>query len=340
MKSWRWHLLLAFSLMTPKAFSEQNAPANQQDGLENNRLARTTGHEALAAYAEGSYERALELFTRAHALAHSPVFCLYQARAEMHLGRLLEARSRYDLCLQETTDSKQPSAWTRALENAAKERAELAQRIPRVTFEFAGEFSYPLTLTVNGQDESTLLGQETHELNPGSYLLCITDERGSRVEKLVTLKDGELDHTETFSFATIVAEDPNQKTRHNTASSTGDRRKTALNQGAFVSLMLGGTAAVLGGVTFGLALQKAGAVKKTCEDSVCPPSSQADADKARQWAHLSTTFFITSGVALGAGFTLWLLDRETHRTVRTSELGVQSLGLRAQPRGVELVGKF
>jgi tetratricopeptide (TPR) repeat protein len=88
--------------------------------------ARRLGLRGLSAYGKSDYEKALLLFQKAEATAHSPVFQLYIARCYLALSRSEEARALlYELSEQET-DEADPEAWIRARAQAKSELAELS----------------------------------------------------------------------------------------------------------------------------------------------------------------------------------------------------------------------
>ena len=54
--------------------------------------ARAAATQGQAAYEKKNWAEALDLFTRAESLVHSPVHLLYKARALVQLGQLVKAR--------------------------------------------------------------------------------------------------------------------------------------------------------------------------------------------------------------------------------------------------------
>jgi hypothetical protein len=87
--------------------------------------ARDLGRAGLDAYGQGDFARALDLFQKAEALAHSPVFQLYAARSLRELGKLDEARAEFETILATTPSEGAPEAWLRARSSAEDELAAL-----------------------------------------------------------------------------------------------------------------------------------------------------------------------------------------------------------------------
>lgn len=100
---------------------EQEGSATQADAER----ARDLGHAGLNAYGQGDFERALDLFHEAEALAHSPVFRLYAARCLLALERTEEGRAELEAILATTPSEGVPDAWLRARRSAEDELAAL-----------------------------------------------------------------------------------------------------------------------------------------------------------------------------------------------------------------------
>jgi hypothetical protein len=115
-----------------------SAPAvtRAEDGgpptLDRNAEAVRRGQEGIEAFAAGDLEAASRAFADAEALAHSPVFLLYQARVRVQAGALEEALDLYARVLTETLSEGAPDAWRVAAAQAKTEaddvRARLAAR--------------------------------------------------------------------------------------------------------------------------------------------------------------------------------------------------------------------
>src|SRR6188768_2893736 len=99
--------------------------------------ARAAATQGQAAYEKKHWAEALDLFTRAESLVHSPVHLLYKARALVQLGQLVKARETYLSLTREESTSSSPAV-LKAREDAAKEVAQLEPRLANLTVKVDG----------------------------------------------------------------------------------------------------------------------------------------------------------------------------------------------------------
>src|SRR5262249_18271474 len=69
----------------------------------------------------GQYERALDLFRQAEARYHAPPHLVYIARAQVKLGKLIEAEATYQQIIDEKQAADAPTPFREALLNARSE---------------------------------------------------------------------------------------------------------------------------------------------------------------------------------------------------------------------------
>jgi hypothetical protein len=97
--------------------------------LDRNAEAVRRGQEGIEAFAAGDLESASRAFADAEALAHSPVFLLYQARVRVQAGALEEALGLYTRVLTETPSEGAPDAWRVAAAQAKTEADAVRARL-------------------------------------------------------------------------------------------------------------------------------------------------------------------------------------------------------------------
>ena len=93
--------------------------------LDRNAFAVGAGQRGLEAFRLGDWEAAYRAFREAETTAHSPVFLLYMARARQRQGASAEALDLYARVAAEPVTTVTPDSWRVAIEQAAREGAEL-----------------------------------------------------------------------------------------------------------------------------------------------------------------------------------------------------------------------
>src|SRR5688572_26951193 len=93
------------------------------------------GYEALE---NEDYAVAADRFSRAEALVHAPTLLRDLARAQVGLGRFVEAHENYNRIIREGATSSSSASWSKALADARREVRELAPRLPWVTIAIIG----------------------------------------------------------------------------------------------------------------------------------------------------------------------------------------------------------
>src|SRR5262245_168260 len=89
-----------------------NRAAAQTD--EQRAAARAVATEGAAAFNQGRFKDAVDLFTRAEALVHAPPHLLFLARAHAKLGQFVKAREAYMKILKEQLTANAPPAFRNA----------------------------------------------------------------------------------------------------------------------------------------------------------------------------------------------------------------------------------
>src|SRR5712691_7270322 len=123
-------VLLALALSSTAAFAEPSAGDRA--------TARTLAQEGQQALESKNYPVAIDKFSRADSLVHAPTLLLGLARAQVGVGRLVEAQENYNRIIRDGVAPNSPHSWTKALEDANKEVAAIPARLPWVTITVLG----------------------------------------------------------------------------------------------------------------------------------------------------------------------------------------------------------
>lgn len=135
------------------------------------RLAATQGIEL---YRAKNYTEALERLKKAQELFDAPVHLLYIARCQRELGQWVEAADTYRRLGRSTLPPNASEAFTNAVNDGAKELAELEPRIPRVLISVNPENAADVQLWLNDQPvPSAAIGVERPQ-NPGALKIKAT----------------------------------------------------------------------------------------------------------------------------------------------------------------------
>lgn len=167
-------------------------------------VARRHFNDGVAAYRARDYEKARELFAKAHALAPDHLLVLFSlADTEAKTGRLIEATRHFQKFLSATTDADH--ARLRARANQAL--AGLATRTPSIKLRILG-LDRADSIKVNGQPFAAALLGEQVPVNPGELVIEVV--RG--VEVIATRKAtlAETATTETVEMQVPLAPRPDE----------------------------------------------------------------------------------------------------------------------------------
>jgi hypothetical protein len=179
MKATFLHLFFWVALLGPSAARGEDIASQE--------TARALYAEATRLVATGATREALAKFEGAYAATPTPIIGLGWARAHEALGELVEARDRAINASQlplQRAETQRSAAARQDLERLA---ADLAKRIPRVTF-LVGTSETALELSLAGVPiKRALLGQPLFR-NPGSYELVATCGKAQLRKALLELQ--------------------------------------------------------------------------------------------------------------------------------------------------------
>lgn len=147
----------------------------------------TYANQGWTAYRARRYREALQAFRRAEATVHAPTFLIMVARSCHKLGRLTEARSVYQVIVDEQLPADASQAFREAQAEARTELEALSSRIPTVEITVTGAGSGGAQVALGGLDvpQSTPVARD-----PGSHTLAVGAPGRRGLTKEIVLKEG------------------------------------------------------------------------------------------------------------------------------------------------------
>ncbi|EYF06941.1 hypothetical protein [Chondromyces apiculatus] len=287
--------LLAFLCLAPAtALADDISDADRA-------TARTLAVEGQDALERGDFRTALDRFSRADAIIQAPTLRIGVARAQVGVGELIKAQETYNRILRENLSADAPEAFVLAVEEARKEVAHLAPRIPAVTITLAGDAPSPRVTIDDVALPAAVIGVR-RLVDPGPRVIRATAEGYVPAEARVSLTEGS--HQEVRLTLTRVGATP---------PAAGGKSPDGAEGGGFpaktlgiVALGVGGAGLILGGVTGGLALGKHSDLSERCPGGQCPSGEASTLDSYHTLGTLSTVGFVVGGVGVAAGTILLL----------------------------------
>ncbi len=311
------------------------ASAQEVDDSERN-AARSLASQAKDQFDRGDYEKAQDLFHRAYQLVQAPTISLYEARALVQLGRLVEAEEAYTRTVRTQLAGESSEQFRKAVREAEPELAALQPRIPRLIIAVTGAGATDPALEVRLDGElvkSALVGVEM-PINPGKHTVTARAGAGRITERSVTVLEKERQSIE-LEVAPAPAPPPPA------ASDASSRRPRAeappdvargwpwQRKAAFVAGGVGVAGLGLGIVTGVIASSRYAKAEDECPQHRCIAGSAGDEalQSFRSLKTVSTVGYIVGGVGIAAGVTLFVTAPA--RNPRQARLGVFLTGDRA-----------
>lgn len=321
-------LLFFLNLLTaPSAFAQTAA---QKSG------ARALAKQGIAAFQEGNYEEALDLFTRAESIYHAPPHQVFMARCHEKLGNLVEAYELFNNVRRESLASDAPAAFVSAQEEAAAELAPLEGRLPHLTISVKGAAS-DVTVFVNGSPLEPAFVGVARPVNPGKYEIQARGEGSSNETVQIELSEGQSESLELDVAAGSENDGPIA------ADELESDRAGPQRTPAYVSAGVGLSGVAMGTVFL---LQRLAKLKKaddqygsclasqSCSDSEIDEIGRFD-ERAATAGTLSIVGYGVGAVGLGLAVVFW----QTSSANDSSTKG-RSVGLYATTSEVGVTGHF
>jgi hypothetical protein len=299
--------------------------------------ARSLAREGSEAQKKGNYALAADRFQRAEELVDAPTLLLGLARADVSLGKFVEADEIYRRILREPLAPGAPAPFAKAVEDAGKEAPAAAARRAWVTVAIQGPSS-PQVLIDDVAVPGAAIGIKL-ACNPGAHDIKVTATGFTSFERPFAIAEGTsqtiqvpMQREAPPTPPPPVAQDEPKPEPASLPSSPapeetpGSGQKTA----GVVVLGVGVAGLVVGGITGAIALGKHGSLSDACPGGHCTADQSGAVSTYRTFANVSTVAVIAGGVATVTGLTLLLTAPS-----RSSQVGVY-----ASPTSAGLTGTF
>jgi hypothetical protein len=300
---------LTFALCAATVTSVPSIARAEEPSSADRATARTLAQEGYVALRDKDYATAADRFSRAVALVHAPTLLRDLARAQVGLGKLVDAHENYSTIIREGVAADAPAPWQKALADAKAEIVAIPPRLPWVTITVAGP-SDPV-VTIDGVPIAAASLGVKRPADPGKHEIRATAPGFYTAKKTVVLKEGE---SVNIAFELEDAPPdakPKPEEEANTVVTTEvpdpPWRKPAII-GAFA---LGGAGLALGSVTGALAISKRNKLAPECVAGTCGPKQKSDLDAYHTYGPISTVSFIVGGVGAAAGVVLLLVKPQS-----------------------------
>lgn len=287
---------LLAALPAPEALAQPTPEAKAAAGV--------AADKGLDLYTAGRYEEALAAFEKADQTFHAPTFVLMMARSLAKLGRLCEARARYQQVIDEPLAHYAPPAFFKAQAQAKEELPPLLPRIPTLQVSVTGAPASYLRLIIDGLPAAP---GKALPLDPGDHIVTAAIPGFGRETRQVTLQEGA--HEQVTLDLQALPPEPSARTttpdaRPEEAPPPEPSRSYAAPIAAFG---VAGVALGVGVVTGALSLSKGSELKEECPGGRCYNDAGGDTyDGVETLSTVSNVSFVVGGVAAAAGVALLL----------------------------------
>ena len=328
-----WGVLVGLCLVAPSvsALSDE-----ERSG------ARAAANQGVEAFAEQRWAEAIELFSRAEAVIHSPVHLSFIARAEVKLGHLVKASEIFNRIKREPLPPNPPKALADAVSNASVQLEELEEQLAYVQIQVKGASAEAVTVTTDGLVVAPALVTVRRPIDPGTHVFKASSTLGGSEPQRVDFKPGERKlveleiQPELASRPAVVA--PVVAVGAGENGEASPRSGTGLRIGGYTALGVGVVGAALGTV-FLLGAKSKGDQADTayddCGGASCPTADRGrvqalEDDQARDKTFAVVSFGV-GGAAIATGISLLILGHQqaSPQTASiTPYLGYRSIGLK------------
>ncbi|MEZ4306628.1 MAG: hypothetical protein R3F14_01065 [Polyangiaceae bacterium] len=185
----RWILAAALALVTLGGAAHAQPKKAELEAAKKEAVA--LADKGVEAFRADKYQDAIDAFKKADAKFHVPKFLLYVARAQVKLGKLIDAKATYKSIVDEKLAAYAPAEFFTAQTEAKKELVELENRIPTVRIEVNGApADQAPTVTLDGVTlTSADLGRPLAR-DPGAHVIVVTAPGRPQITRNVNLREG------------------------------------------------------------------------------------------------------------------------------------------------------
>ena len=268
--------------------------------------ARKHANAGFDSFSAGDYGSALAHFQDAENTMHAPPHLLFMARALDKLGRLLEARDTYRRLASEHLPRGCPQAFRDAQKSAGQELQALEPRIPKVKLTVEGVPVAAARISLDGVAIATEKLSQPVDADPGKHQAHAQADGFAAAEQSFDLQAG----AAPLEVRLVLGQAAPSPATPPTTPQPGANEGAGPSVPALVLVGVGAASLVVGAVTGGLALSRAGELRDKCPTSPCPTENEPLAHQANTLATVSTVTLIVGGAAAAAG-TVWLIVEAT-----------------------------
>jgi hypothetical protein len=154
---------------------------------EERAAARAAAGQGADAFDAGKWADAVELFSRAEALVHSPAHLLFIARSQLKLGQWVKAYENFNRIKREPITPDSPPATKRSIDEATAELAKLEPQLPYVAAKVKNP-SGDVQVTMDGVKVPPLLVGLMRPVDPGQHQFQATNGQLSSDVAIVDVK--------------------------------------------------------------------------------------------------------------------------------------------------------
>jgi hypothetical protein len=281
--------------------------------------ARALAQQGAEALDARDFAKAEDAFRRADGLYHAPTIGLGLARAQVGLGKFVEAWETYNKIIIDNVTTT--PVFAKALEDAKREIGGVDARRSRATLNISGSTAAVVTLD-HRPVKIEALGIPMF-VDPGTHTVEVSATGFDPATRTFSVGEGKSE-TVTISLEAATAAPTiappgqagasaggglsNARTSQPPGADTGGGPSKAP---AIVAFAVGGVGLVTGIVAGVIALGQHSDLSGSCPGGVCGPSDQSKVNDYHSTGLVSTLGFVVAGVGAAAGITLWMVESKS-----------------------------
>ncbi len=292
--------------------------------------ARTLGIEGVRLADAGNCADAIDRLVRAERLHHAPTTATRLGECEIETGKLVRGTERLRHVLREPLGAAPPAAFLAAVTRAEKALQGAQGRIPTLALSVRSPAGVPLTVRIDDETVSDATLGAPRPIDPGSHTIDVGGPELRPKRTSISLAEGESRAiTLDVEPAPSRVDAPTSRQAPPVHAEPGSSRRSL----APSAVLFGAAALGLGvGLYSGLRVAETRSMLETrCDErSVCPSDAEAELERAKTWATISTVGFATAGVGLAAGIVLLVTGGGASAAKRAAvrpRLGLLSAGM-------------
>jgi PEGA domain-containing protein len=293
----RW----AATMLVALVLALEALPAAAEPTVADKELARTLMNRGADLYAAKDYAGALEAFTAADAIMKVPTTALEVARAQVALGKLLEARDALARVTNFPVTAGEPEQFATARAEAAKLNAEVSVLLPAIVVDAGGVAG--AQVLVDGNAIPAVAQGVGYRVNPGAHRITITAPGYRPYDTSLTIEPKEqrtiTARLEPEAVAPVPVVGPGVPMPPPMPEPAGD--EGGVSPLVYLGFGIGGACLVAGAALGGVTIAKANDLEESCGGKVCTSEHQGDLDELEHLANGSNAMLVLGGIGVVAG---------------------------------------